>query len=179
MTFWLRHFPIFQRPNRSRSFRAVGSTDDRWQGRSRIGVNERSWDGLASITIQVGRQRLTLYGSTIEGLHDSLRQMLQRVGQRDFLPASSTGFGGFGLVYNLAHPVATRGRVFYSVHPANRLYANSLDAVVHSDGKISAAAASKRPWHLMQMAFAPGFFDGIERYLVESEREQAVSGNRR
>lgn len=143
MTFLLRNFPLFLRPKRSRSFKAVGSTDDRWHGLSRIKVTERSWEGLASITIKVGRQRLTLYGSSIEELQGSLRQIPQRIGQRDFLPASTVGLGGVAFVYNFAHPVVARGRVFESAHPANRLYANSLEAVMHSDGAISAAAASK------------------------------------
>lgn len=178
MTFWLRYFPLFARPKWSRGFRAVGSTVDRWQGSSRITVKEHSWEGLASISIRVGRQSLTVYGSSISELQASLRQIPDRISKRDFLPASPLGVGGFSLSYNYAHSVTARGRVFDSEHPANRLYSNSLDAVVHSDGAVSAVAGSRRPWHLMQMAFAPGFFDGIERYLNESQSEQDVVGNR-
>jgi hypothetical protein len=167
MTFWLRHFPILQRPKRTRSYTSLGNTNDRWHGTSPITIKERDWDGLASITLRVGRQNITFYSSSIRELHVSLRQIPDRIDRRDFLPTSGTGFGGFSLVYNYAHPVASRGRVLDSVHPTNSLYSNSLDAVFHADGAVSAVASSKRPWHVMQVAFAPGFFDGIQRYLAK------------
>ena len=175
MTFWLRHFPILQKPRRTRSYKGVGGTDDRWQGPSRITIKEREWDGLASISIRVGRQGITFYGSSIRALHASLREIPERIDRRDFLPASPMGVEGPSLVYNGAHPVAGWGRVLHSVHPANGLYANSLEAVFHTDGAVSAVASSLRPWHVIQMAFAPGFFEGIQRYLMESQSERAAN----
>jgi hypothetical protein len=176
MTFWLRYFPILQQPRRTRSYKDVGNTEDRWHGLSRITIKEREWDGLASISIRAGRQGITFYGSSISDLHVSLGQIHDRIDRRDFLPASPMGFEGPSLVYNCAHPVAGWGRVLYSVHPANGLYSNSLEAVIHADGAVSAVASSMRPWHVMQMAFAPGLFEGIQRYLEESQSERAVDG---
>ncbi len=100
----------------------------------------------------------------------------RRIEQRDFLSSSLSILGGVGFVYNYAHKIADRGRVFDSIHPSNAWYANTLDAIIHADGLVSAVASSKRPWHLMKFAFAPGFFDSIQCYLLKSQSEQVGTG---
>ena len=172
MKFWSRYFPIFERPRNTRTYKNVGSTDDRWQGSSSISFKEREWDGLAAITIRVGRQSITFYGNSIRQMQGQLAGIPRRIEQGDFLSSSLSILGGVGLVYNYAHKIAGRGRVFDSMHPSNSWYANTLDAIIHADGLVSAVASSKRPWHLMKFAFAPGFFDSIQRYLVKSQSER-------
>ncbi len=149
----------------SRRHRDVGSAKDRWTGERPIHLIERRWNGLASISISVGSQKVTFYGTTIDSLRNGFQEALDRIERRDFLPSGSIRAFGSDWVYNFAHPVASRGTVFTTSHPANALYRNSIEAVFHDDGTVSAMVYSKRPWHLMQLGFAPGFFDGIRNYL--------------
>ena len=136
-------------------------------------IKERSWEGLASISLRIGRQSITFYGQSISQMRASLFELSLRIVQRDFLASDTMNFGGVGLTYNQAHPVVVRGRVFESRHPENALYCNSLDAIIHDDGAVSAVVSSKRPWQMMQVAFAPGFFDGIQRYLGRIQTTEA------
>jgi hypothetical protein len=173
MNFWLRYFPIFVRPKWSRTYWGVGTTNDRWQGSNRVTVKERSWEGLASITFRNGTQSATFYGESISKMRASLFELPLLITRKDVQSPDHTIFGGVGLTYNYSHPVVGRGRVFDSQHPENSLYSNSLYAVFHDDGAISAVLSSKRPWHMMQVAFAPGFFDCIQRYLAETQSKKS------
>jgi len=172
MTSSLRYFPMLVRPEWSRNHGVVGSTDDRWQGSGNVSINERSWGDLASISIRCGGQSVTFYGSSIRELKAGLSLVPSRITDRNFLPSAGAGLQFAGTVYNHAHPVLTRGSVFQSSHPANPWYANSLEALVHNDGKISAVVFCRRPWCAMYTAFAPGFLDAIQCYLTESRGDR-------
>lgn len=169
----LQAFPILVSPFHSSSYHHIGRTKDQWMGSASMSIKERAWKDLASVTIQVGRQRVSFYDASLE----SLRTKFDLAVRAARNPAEIESEATTKLVYNFAAPqVVSRHNVLQSEHPANKKYRNLIDAVFHDDNTISAAVSSIRPWHYMEMAFAPGFFDGISHYLKEAKIVESDPG---